>query len=99
MKINIRFFLYEMFCKLQQSYYGKEDEPAVTRGHFSSHMPLIVIDCSKQNESLKNAPVAVKVELQSKQNFPDNTSVHCLLLHYRLVEYNHITADVRVAVA
>ena len=91
--------LYEMFCKFQQSYYGKENEPAVTRGHFLSHMPLIVIDCSKQNESLKNAPVDVKVELQSKQNFPDNTSVYCLLLHDRLVEYNPITADVRVSVA
>lgn len=91
--------LYDMFCKFQQSYYGGESEPAVSRAHYISYVPLIVIDCSKQNESLKNAPVDVKVELQSKENFPPNTAAHCLLLHDRVIEYNPITGDVRVAVA
>ena len=61
-------------------------------------MPLTVIDCSKQNESLKNASVDVKVELNAKDIFPTNTSVYCLILHDRVVEYNQISGDVRVAV-
>ena len=61
-------------------------------------MPLIVIDCSKQNESLKNATVDVKVELNAKDILPTNTSVYGLILHDRVVEYNPISGDVRVAV-
>ena len=91
--------LYEMFCKFQHSYYGKESEPAISRGHYIGHMPLVVIDCSKQNDSLKNAPVDVKVELQSKKSFPANTAAYCLLLHDRVVEYNPSTGDVRLSVA
>ena len=36
-------------------------------------MPLVVIDCSMQNVSLKNAPVDVKVELNEKDIFPRNS--------------------------
>ena len=95
---NVYAVLYEMYTKFQQSYYGRESEPALNRGSFINHIPLIVIDCSKQNDSLKNAPVDVKVELQSNDNFPANTAVYCLILHDRVVEYNPISGDVRVAV-
>ena len=73
--------LYDMYARFQQAYYGKENEPALNKASFIAHMPLIVIDCSKQNETLKNAPVDVKVELQSTANFATNTSVYYLLLH------------------
>ena len=86
-----------MYARFQQAYYGKENEPALNKASFIAHMPLIVIDCSKQNETLKNAPVDVKVELQSKSNFPESTAAYCLLLHDRVVEYNPITGDVRLA--
>ena len=84
-----------MFANFQQSYYGKNPEPLLTKSNFITNVPLIVIDCSKQNDSLKNAPVDVRLEFESKTNFPANTSAYCLILHDRIVEYNAVSGDVR----
>ena len=91
--------LYEMYCKFIKSYYGNEIlDVGIGKGDFKNKAPLVVIDCSKQNDSLKNAPVDVKIELSAKENFPDNTAVYCLIIHDRIVEYNPITSEVKVAV-
>ena len=84
-----------MFANFQQSYYGKNPEPLLTKANFINNVPLIVIDCSRQNDSLKNAPVDVRLEFESKTIFPDNTSAYCLILHDRVVEYNAVSGDVR----
>ena len=41
----------------------------LTKQDFLAHAPVIIIDCWKQNESLKQAPVDVPLELESKDNF------------------------------
>ena len=87
--------LYDMFANFQQSYYGKNSEPLLTKANFINNVPLIVIDCSRQNDSLKNEPVDVRLEFESKNNFPENTSAYCLILHDRVVEYNAVSGDVR----
>lgn len=87
--------IYDMFANFQRAYYGKNPEPLLTKNNFISKVPLLVIDCSKQNESLKNAPVDVRVEFETKQNIPANTSAYCLILHDRVVEYNVVSGDVR----
>ena len=84
-----------MFANFQQSYYGKNPEPLLTKANFINSIPLIVIDCSRQNDSSKNAPVDGRLEFESKAIFPDNTSAYCLILHNRVVEYNAISGDVR----
>ena len=60
---NVCAVLYEMYTKFQESYYGEESELALSQGHFIEYILIIVIHCSKRNDSLKNAPVDVKVEL------------------------------------
>lgn len=87
--------LYDMFANFQHSYYGKNAEPMLTKAQFINNLPLIVIDCSKQNDSLKNAPVDVRLEFESKNNFPADTSAYCLILHDRIIEYNAVSGDVR----
>ena len=87
--------LYDMFANFQQWYYGKNPEPLLTKANFINSVPLIVIDCSRQNDSLKNAPVDDRLEFESKEIFPDNTSAYCLILHDRVVEYNAVSGDVR----
>jgi hypothetical protein len=86
---------YDMYVNFQASYYDKSPEPAHNRDQFSYFAPLIVIDCSKQNESLKHAPVDVRVEFESSENFPANTSAYCLILHDRIVEYKPISGNVK----
>ncbi|XP_014205403.1 uncharacterized protein LOC106637209 [Copidosoma floridanum] len=61
---------------------------------FLNVAPLIVIDCSKQNDSLKNSPVDVRLEFESHANF-HNTSACCLILHDRIVQYSPMSGDVK----
>ena len=86
---------YDMFANFQSVYYNKEAEPILTRSQFIKRVPLIVIDCSKQNETLKNAPVDVRIEIESRDNFPENTSAYCLIIHDRIVQYTSGTGDVK----
>lgn len=87
--------LYDMYVNFQNAYYGKDAEPLLDKQHYISHIPLFVIDCSKQNESLKNAPVDVRLEFEARENFPANTSAYCLIIHDRIIEYNPMSGDVR----
>ena len=73
--------LYEMFANFQASYYGRSVEPIINLSDFKSRIPLIVFDCSKQNESLKSAPVDVRLEFETKKDFPDKTTALCLIIH------------------
>lgn len=90
--------LYDMYADFQSVYYGKDAEPILDKQDFITNIPLVVIDCSKQNESLKNAPVDVRLEFEATENFPANTSAYCLIIHDRIIEYNPITGDVRKVV-
>ncbi|XP_051158485.1 uncharacterized protein LOC127279888 [Leptopilina boulardi] len=87
--------LYEMFTNFQATYYGKESQPILTKKEFLEYAPLVVIDCSNQNESLKSGPVDIRLEFESKENFHANTSAYCLILHDRIVEYKPISGIVR----
>lgn len=87
--------LYNMYTNFQQAYYGKNPEPMINRGDFIHNYMLVCIDCSKQNDSLKNTPVDVRLEIEAKHNFPPNTSAYCLILHDRIVEYNPTSGDIR----
>uniref|UniRef100_A0ABD2WM02 Double jelly roll-like domain-containing protein n=1 Tax=Trichogramma kaykai TaxID=54128 RepID=A0ABD2WM02_9HYME len=87
--------LYDMYANFQLAYYGKSPKPLLTKVSFIDKCPLIVIDCSKQNESLKNAPVDVRLEFESSVNVPADTSAYCLILHDRIIEYNAVSGDVK----
>ena len=87
--------LSEMFANFQASYYGKEVVPIINLAEFKARIPLIVFDCSKQNESLKSAPFDVRLEFETRKDFPDKTSALCLIIHDRIIEYKLISGDVR----
>uniref|UniRef100_A0ABD2W780 Double jelly roll-like domain-containing protein n=1 Tax=Trichogramma kaykai TaxID=54128 RepID=A0ABD2W780_9HYME len=87
--------LYEMYANFQSNYYGKNSKPMLSRAHYKDYMPLIIIDCSKQNESLKAAPVDVRIEFESSEPFPPNTSAYCLILHDRIKEQNILSGEIK----
>ncbi|XP_008211761.1 uncharacterized protein LOC103317008 [Nasonia vitripennis] len=91
--------LYDMYANFQSAYYGKSIEPMLKKSHYITHIPLVVIDCSKQNESLKNAPVDVRLEFESRDLIPagqqSSTSAYCLILHDQVVQYNPMNGDVK----
>lgn len=87
--------LYEMYCNFRESYYGKYADPLVSQREFKLQYPLIVIDCSKQNEAVKSGAIDVRLEIEAEEMFPANTTGFCVLLHDRIVDYTPLTNVVR----
>lgn len=80
--------LYDMYARFQESYYGTVSRPLLNRQDFEKFAPLVVIDCSKQNESIKAAPVDVRIEFESSEDIPENTSAYCLIIYDKSFTYN-----------
>ncbi|XP_068989266.1 uncharacterized protein [Neodiprion pinetum] len=51
--------LYDMYVRFQMTCYKEEAEPLLSKREFINRAPLISIDCSKQNETLKTGPVDI----------------------------------------
>lgn len=77
--------MYDMYSRFQSSYYNKDSRPIMSRSVFDKN-PVFVIDCSKQNESLKSGPVDVRLDFETSVPFPDNTTAYCLIIHDAVVE-------------
>lgn len=87
--------IYELYTKFQQSYHGHRCEPLLSLKEFKEIAPLFVIDCSRQNETLKTGPVDVRVEIESDIEIPDQTSAYCLILNDCIVEYKPLSNIVK----
>ncbi|XP_044005510.1 uncharacterized protein LOC122850423 [Aphidius gifuensis] len=85
--------LYEMYNNFTDSYYATKIE-SLSKDSFITQCPLAVIDCSKQNKLLKTGAVDVRLEFESKNNFPGRTSAYCLILHDNIIEYKPISGIV-----
>ncbi|XP_011858623.1 PREDICTED: uncharacterized protein LOC105556159 [Vollenhovia emeryi] len=88
--------LYDMYAKFQKSYYGRKlDDAYLNVKSFLTSGPIMVIDCSRQNEAVKSATVDVRVEFECKENVPADTTAYCLIIHDRIIEYSPLTNVVR----
>jgi len=76
-----------MYTRFQSSYYNRESQPFLTPNEFKL-APIIVVDLSYQNESVKTGPIDVRILIEMKTPGHENTQAYCLLIHDRLVEYN-----------
>ncbi|EFN79523.1 hypothetical protein EAI_06733, partial [Harpegnathos saltator] len=77
--------LYDMYRRFRKSYYGCDSaEVWLEIIDFRRLDPFVVIDCSRQNESIKSATVDVRIEFECKENIPANTTAYCLILHDRV---------------
>jgi len=88
--------LYDMYARFRKSYYGSNyGEVFCNITAFLAYGPFVVIDCSRQNESIKSASVDVRIEFDCKENMPANTTAYCLILHDRIIEYSPLSNVVR----
>ncbi|XP_025834836.1 uncharacterized protein LOC112905851 isoform X1 [Agrilus planipennis] len=83
--------LYEMYVNFQQSYYGNVSEPLFDPKEFRTIAPLVIVDCSYQNEIVKSGSIDIRLEIQTKRNIPDKTAAYCLIIHDRVIRYNPST--------
>ncbi|XP_050452217.1 uncharacterized protein LOC126851924 [Cataglyphis hispanica] len=92
--------LYDMSSKFRKTYYGcNKDGVLFSLVKFKTYGPIIIIDCSRQNESIKSATVDVRIQFDCKENVPFNTTTYCLIIHDRVVKYNPLTNIVRTICA
>ena len=88
--------LYDFYARFCKGYYGYEYlEPSLIFTTFLRNGPFVIIDCSRQNESVKSGIVDVRLDFECKENVPANTTVYCLIIHDRVVQYNPLTNVVR----
>ncbi|KYN30739.1 hypothetical protein ALC56_14983 [Trachymyrmex septentrionalis] len=88
--------LYDLYARFCKGYYGYEYlEPSLTFTTFLRNGPFVIIDCSRQNESVKSGTVDVRLDFECKENVPANTTAYCLIIHDRVVQYNPLTNVVR----
>jgi len=86
-----------MYAHFRKAYYGYDCyETLLIVIMFLTNGPFVIIDCSRQNESIKSATVDVRIEFDCKENVPANTTAYCLILHdHRLIEYCPLSNVVR----
>ncbi|XP_018347025.1 PREDICTED: uncharacterized protein LOC108751382 [Trachymyrmex septentrionalis] len=88
--------LYDFYARFCKGYYGYEYlEPSLTFTTFLRNGPFVIIDCSRQNESVKSGTVDVRLDFEYKENVPANTTAYCLIIHDRVVQYNPLTNVMR----
>lgn len=88
--------IYEMYSRFQSSYYiGSEDQPCLDKFTFQEKTPLIVIDCSKQVETLKTGSLDVRIEIQTTKDIPKDTIAYCLIIHDALIQYTPLSGIVK----
>ncbi|WP_221935982.1 hypothetical protein, partial [Klebsiella pneumoniae] len=87
--------LYDMYARFQSSYYGRTNAPLLSPEMFKTHAPIVVIDCSKQNESIKSSTVDIRIEFEAEGNIPAQTTAYCLILHDTIVTYTPLTGVVK----
>ncbi|XP_076300583.1 uncharacterized protein LOC143218900 [Lasioglossum baleicum] len=72
--LNINFdngkcaLLYDMYAKFQESYYGNGDA-FLNVANFMEYAPLVVLDCSRQNETLKMLRLMYELNLNVERTF------------------------------
>ncbi|KYQ59129.1 hypothetical protein ALC60_01857 [Trachymyrmex zeteki] len=88
--------LFDMYAHFRKAYYGIDRfETLLNVLSFIEKRPFAVIDCSRQNESVKSATVDVCIEFDCKENVPANTTAYCLIIHDRVIEYSLLSNVVR----
>ncbi|XP_050454134.1 uncharacterized protein LOC126852895 [Cataglyphis hispanica] len=80
---SIPYDTYQRFCK---NYYGYEYlEPSLTVTQFLRNGDQFVINCFRENKSVKSATVDVRLEFECKENVPMNTIAYCFTIHDRVI--------------
>ncbi|KYN10235.1 hypothetical protein ALC57_17633, partial [Trachymyrmex cornetzi] len=88
--------LFDMYARFCKAYYGIDSfETLLNVLSFIEKGSFAVIDCSRQNESVKSATVDVRIEFDCKENVPANTTPYCLIIHDRVIEYCPLSNVVR----
>lgn len=88
--------LHEYYSIFQSSYYyNSENSPMINRSNFLTYTPFCVIDCSKQNESLKTGSIDIRLDIETSTDIPEKTTIYCLIFYDTIMQYTPLSGTVR----
>lgn len=91
-KYSEAYYMYTQFSKL----FASNNKPILDFAAFTDRA-LFIIDCSKRNDSIKSSTVDIKLEIESRTSFPQNTKAYCIIIHDRVMEYLPLSGVIRSA--
>lgn len=91
---------YYAFLSFQNSYYGRSSHTSAPLISFSEFkkLPIFIIDCSHQGETVKTSHVDIKLEFEARKSFTKDLKVFSLILHDSILNYNPLEGSVQKAV-
>ncbi|XP_018365319.1 PREDICTED: uncharacterized protein LOC108762698 [Trachymyrmex cornetzi] len=81
--------VYDMYVHFCTSYYQiprEYRETLLNTKNFIHGYTHVIIDCSRQNKSIKSGTLDVRLEFEFKQNVLANTTAYCLIIHDHVIE-------------
>ena len=74
--------LFDIYACFRRVYYGIDCfETLLNVFSFIEKGSFVVIDCSRQNESVKSATMDVRIEFDCKENMPANTTAYYFIIY------------------
>ena len=68
----------------------EKNKPSIQLNFFLKGFTLVIIDCSRQNESVKSGTVDVQLKFEFKEYVSANTTAYCRVIHDHVIEYSPI---------
>lgn len=87
--------LYDMYAKFQALYYETTNQSLLSPEQFQTKAPIVTIDRSKQNESVKTSTVHICLEMDLEEDIQAKTSAYCFILLDSIVTYTPLTRTVK----
>lgn len=87
---------YEALLAIQKAYYGDSSDDNPTTYTISTFLtsPIFAFDCSRTDESALNGTVDIRLEINARENIPDNTVANCLIIYDNYFEYSPFSSFV-----
>ena len=70
-------------------------EPIFSPREFAEIIPMSHIDCSHQEESTQSGSVVMRIEFETSEAVPDDTTAYCLTSHDKLFNHSPLTKIVK----
>lgn len=88
--------LFLEFAKFRQKYYGSSlADTQCDMNEFISNFPLWIIDTQHQPAIASSSNIDIKLEIESDENFPTDTTCHCLIISDRVIEFSLFSGVVK----
>ncbi|XP_031336367.1 uncharacterized protein LOC116165817 [Photinus pyralis] len=86
---------YEEYLNFRNQYYDSSQESSLLSYKEFEKQPIFIINCTRQNESVHNVVIDLKLEVEASSAFANETIAYCVILHDALIEYEPFTGIVR----